>query len=188
MPITNYQKSHAKKVRMCSLIRILLCCVLSGMCTFTHAEVVPGGVYTTKLSASTTRVTYKNHPVLIVDRLAIVGIDIKADPGDHEITLFDEADNATQRSFTVVAKQYPEQRLTIANPRMVNPNEDDLKRIRSESAKMQTQYRSFSMIEFSLRPFLKPADGVTSSPFGHRCDGKNQLREDRRWLRSLEPN
>ncbi len=81
---------------MSSLIRVLLCCALSNLCAFAHAQAVPGGIYTTQLSANTTRVTYKNRPVLIVDRLAIVGIDIKADPGNHELTLFDEANGQTK--------------------------------------------------------------------------------------------
>ena len=153
---------------MSSLVRVLACCTLSGLYAFAHAEAVPGGVYTTQLPVNVVRVSYKDRPVLIFERLAIVGIGINADPGNHELALFDEAENYTKLSLTVFAKQYPEQRLSIANPRMVNPNEDDLVRIRSESTKMQAQYRRFSKVESSLRPFLKPAQGVTSSPFGHR--------------------
>ena len=153
---------------MIRLVQFLGFCTLSGLCAIAHAEAVPGGVYTIKLPPDITRVSYRDRPVMIVDRLAIVGIEIHAEPGNHKLVFFDKADNATPFPFTVSAKQYPEQRLTIANPRMVNPNEEDLKRIRGESAKMQTQYRSFSNTEFSVRPFLMPADGAISSPFGRR--------------------
>ncbi len=151
-----------------SVIRTLLWCALCGPFGFAQAEAVPGGVYATKLPANVARVSYKDRPVLVVDGLAIVGIGLNAKPGDHALTLFDETGQVTKVSFPVFAKTYEEQRLTIANPRMVNPNEDDLKRIRGESTRMQTQYERFSRIEFSLRPFLKPAAGPTSSPFGRR--------------------
>ncbi|MCZ6616780.1 MAG: peptidoglycan DD-metalloendopeptidase family protein [Gammaproteobacteria bacterium] len=153
---------------MSSLVRSLAFWALCSLPSLAHAQAVPGGVYTAKLPANVARVHYRDRPVLIVDGLAIVGIGINADLGNHELTLFDQADKQTKYSFTVLAKQYPEQHLTIANPRMVNPNEEDLKRIRGETARMQSQYRRFSKIETSLRPFLKPAHGVTSSPFGHR--------------------
>ncbi len=132
---------------MSSLVRVLACFTVCVPYAFVHAEAVPGGIYTAQLPANVVRVSYKNRPVLVFERLAIVGIGITADPGNHELALFDEADNRTKLSFTVFAKQYPEQRLTIANPRMVNPNEDDLVRIRGESTKMQAQYRRFSKIE-----------------------------------------
>ncbi|MCZ6640176.1 MAG: peptidoglycan DD-metalloendopeptidase family protein [Gammaproteobacteria bacterium] len=153
---------------MSNLVRVLACCALTGFSLFALAEAVPGGVYTTTLPENVARVSYNDRPVLIVDGLAIVGIDIGADPGDHELTLIDEAGHPTKHSFTISAKEYPEQRLTIANQRLVNPNEDDLIRIRGESTKMRTQFQRFSKVESTLRPFLKPVEGVTSGPFGRR--------------------
>lgn len=150
------------------LFRIFSACTLAGLFATAQAESVPGGVYTMKLPATTVRVSYQDRPVMIVDGIAIVGIGISSEPGIHQLTLIDQANNSTNHSFTVAAKQYPEQRLTISNPRLVNPNEEDLKRIRGESSRMQKQYRRFSKPEPSLRPFLIPADGVISSPFGRR--------------------
>lgn len=153
---------------MSNLVRVLVYCSLVGLHTLARAQAVPGGVYTTTLPANVVRVSYHDRPVLIVDGLAIVGIGISTDPGDQKLTLFDQAGKTTVVSFTIFAKEYPEQRLTIANPRMVNPNEDDLLRIRGESTKMRAQFQRFSKLESTLRPFLKPADGVTSSSFGRR--------------------
>jgi murein DD-endopeptidase MepM/ murein hydrolase activator NlpD len=65
-------------------------------------------------------------------------------------------------------KRYTEQRLTIDNPRMVNPLEEDLARIREESARMRTQYQRFSVPAAPPQPFLQPVTGPLSSSFGRR--------------------
>lgn len=131
-------------------------------------ESVPGGLHLQPLPEEIASVEYFEQQVLIVDSIAIVGIALSAKPGEHEL-LFTYHDGTTEkRHFSVTTKQYPEQRLTIANPKMVNPDPSDLERIGRESKLMREQYRRFSPLEHSLAPFLKPVDGVTSSPFGRR--------------------
>ena len=150
---------------MSSLVRVLACFTASVPYAFAHAEAVPGGVYTTQLPENVVRVSYKNRPVLVFARLAIVGIGITADPGNHALALFDEADNRTKLSFTVFAKQYPEQRLTIANPRMVDPNEDDLVRIRGESTKMQATVQAFLEDRIFFAAFSEASPGCHLESF-----------------------
>lgn len=152
------------------LVRILLCCGLGiGLCTNAWAvETVPGGLYLHPLAEGIVRAEYLNVPVLIVNSVAVVGIPLSAQTGEHELLLRYADDTVETRHFHVSAKQYPEQRLTIDNPRMVNPNSQDLERIRVESAQMREQYIRFSPLQHSLAPFVKPVDGVTSSPFGRR--------------------
>jgi murein DD-endopeptidase MepM/ murein hydrolase activator NlpD len=132
------------------------------------AESVPGGIYLEPLREGVTRVTYGNRPVLILQQVALVGISLSAKPGTHHLTLHYADGRSETRSFVIEPKQYAEQRLTIDNPRMVNPNPDDLARIREESARMRAQYDSFSPRTDSPIPFLQPVDGPLSSSFGRR--------------------
>jgi len=67
------------------------------------------------------------------------------------------------RQFEVREKQYTEQRLTIDNPRMVNPDPQDLARIRSESASMRERYQRFGELTDSPLPFIQPVAGPLSS-------------------------
>jgi murein DD-endopeptidase MepM/ murein hydrolase activator NlpD len=100
--------------------------------------------------------------------VAIVGIHLNADAGTHRIRV-EHADGSHQwRQFAVAAKSYTEQHLTIENPRMVNPLEQDLARIREESARMRAQYTLFSKPLDSPLPFVQPVQGPLSSSFGRR--------------------
>jgi murein DD-endopeptidase MepM/ murein hydrolase activator NlpD len=67
----------------------------------------------------------------------------------------------------VTPKAYPEQRLRIANPKMVNPDPEDLQRIESEAERMEAVYSGFSPGPVPVA-FDKPLNGRTSSPFGFR--------------------
>lgn len=132
------------------------------------AESVPGGVYLHPLPDNVSGVRYRDQPVLIYRQVAMVGIHLNAKPGTHRIVL-DYPDGRTEdRHFTVTAKQYTEQHLTIDNPKMVNPDEQDLGRIREESARMRAQYVLFSEPADSPMPFVQPVEGPLSSSFGRR--------------------
>jgi murein DD-endopeptidase MepM/ murein hydrolase activator NlpD len=129
---------------------------------------VPGGLYALTPLAPDSTATYRGRPVLVIGNTAMVGIPITAEPGTHSMQVTDAAGQTSSHDFAVVAKQYPEQRITIANKRMVNPEPQDLDRIRRESASMRSQYLSFSQLAEGVRPFVKPVEGITSSPFGRR--------------------
>ncbi|MDH3642504.1 MAG: M23 family metallopeptidase [Gammaproteobacteria bacterium] len=138
-----------------------------------QATAVPGGLYAYSRVPDGASVVYADRAVLVMDNTALVGIPISAEPGNHFLQVIDATGTNARHDFVVVAKQYPEQRLTIANKRMVNPEPRDLERIRGESSAMRQQYLSFSTFAASttaasLRPFLKPVAGITSSPFGRR--------------------
>ena len=127
----------------------------------------PGGIYVLAVPSGVESVTYQHRPVLIHQGRALVGIHINTDPGDYELRLHGP-DGATAHGFTVVAKTYPEEHLTIANERMVNPAEEDLLRIRKETERQLAQYRRFTQRPLRLSPFNQPVAGVVSSVFGHR--------------------
>lgn len=130
-----------------------------------YADVVPGGILVTPLPDGATGATFSGRRVLIRAREAIVGIGLDVPPGTHHL----EFVGATLpgRTFTVTPKAYPEQRLQIANPKMVNPDPEDLKRIEAEAKRMEAVYLSFSPGE-APAVFNKPLNGRTSSPFGFR--------------------
>ncbi len=132
------------------------------------AESVPGGLYLHPLADDVVAVRYRDQPVLVHRQVAIVGIHLNAEPGTHKLQLRYSDGTADWRSFTVAPKQYTEQRLTIENPRMVNPLAEDLARIREESARMRAQYVRFSEPVGSPQPFVQPVAGPLSSSFGRR--------------------
>lgn len=136
-----------------------------------RADAVPGGVHRIALppgSSPVVAVRYRGEPVLRYDGHAIIGIGLDAAPGDHEVTVA-YGDGSTRRlTFTVTDKAYPEQHLTIADDRKVNPYENDLPRIRDEVARQRAVYESFSDRAVELAPFLQPVAGIVSSPFGRR--------------------
>jgi murein DD-endopeptidase MepM/ murein hydrolase activator NlpD len=98
---------------------------------------------------------------------AVVGVPLNATPGTLQLQV-ETPRGPRAVDFEVAPKSYPEQRLTIANERLVNPLPEDLARIERESALMRAQYRRFTPLEQSPFPLLKPVQGRISSPFGLR--------------------
>lgn len=151
------------RVRLVLMMSLLI--MAGGVCAI---ESVPGGVYLHPLPEGVESVFYRGKPVLTFRKVALVGISLRAEPGTHHIELRYADGRQETRQFSVEPKQYTEQRLTIDNPKMVNPDPEDLARIREESARMQAQYASFSERGASPLPFLQPVEGPLSSSFGRR--------------------
>ena len=147
------------------ILTALLCWLLPALL---RADAVPGGLYTFAPVPPASEVRFEDRRVLVIDDTALVGIPLSATPGTHSLTITSPSGVSVLHEFEVAPKQYPEQRLTIANRKMVNPDPQDLERIRRESVLMSEQYVSFTAALERLRPFLKPVQGVTSSPFGRR--------------------
>lgn len=133
---------------------------------------VPGGVAVVPTATQAAAAYYEGERVMLAEyegaQYAIIGLALSAKPGMHTFTL--ETSDGTQETlgFSVAAKTYTEQRLTIKNQRQVNPNAEDMVRIRAESAEMNA---AFSSWDETLTPTLTlnvPVDGVRSSSFGHR--------------------
>ena len=131
------------------------------------AEAVPGGVYLFEMPPGFDAALFQDHPVMVHRGRALVGLHINTEPGEHELKLAGDAGTQSHR-FQVTAKQYPEEHLTIANQRLVNPPESDLVRIREETARQLAQYQRFTARPLDLSPFVLPVKGRVSSVFGHR--------------------
>ena len=126
-----------------------------------------GGVAALPLPEGAIDVLYDGEPALIIADHVIVGVGLGATPGRHDVVVRTVDGDATVY-FEVVGKQYPEQRLTIANTRQVNPLAEDLERIERESEQQRAAYARRTPVRPDLLPFEQPVRGIYSSPFGLR--------------------
>jgi murein DD-endopeptidase MepM/ murein hydrolase activator NlpD len=136
---------------------------------------VPGGVASVDLGPQPTRpsASYAGKPVMVRKRgamwVAIVGIGLSADPKQAQHVVVRNAEGGERRvGFKLAAKQYAEQRLTVA-PKHVELSPEDLARYEREKAHLDATLRTFSAGREppSLR-LLQPTDGSRSSSFGLR--------------------
>ncbi len=132
---------------------------------------VPGGVALVGLGPADgqpPRARYRDKPVMVQQTggqwTAVVGIPLTAKPGEHELALAD----GQRLRFAVQAKDYPSQHLTIKNKRKVNPNEDDMKRIRRERRRINAALAHWRATDQVAISFILPVEGRLSSPFGLR--------------------
>ncbi len=147
-------------------------------------QLTPGGVALVSLPSigpAEPRVHYHQIPVTTIQRnthwVALVGIPLSAKPGPHEIVArWGENGPKSRHSFTVTAKAYPEQRLTIKNKRKVNPNPADMERIGKEQQRIRQARHSWRHTTPALTLQL-PVVGRESSQFGLRRFFNNQARK-----------
>lgn len=132
---------------------------------------VPGGVALVRLGESEQApvVHFQKKRVMVVSAegawQALVGIPLSTRPGTQQLQVQGRARPLT---FEVQNKQYAEQRLTVTNKRHVNPNAEDLARIRSESSRINQALRAWRMQDEVQTRFTLPLGGRLSSPFGLR--------------------
>ncbi|HEX22405.1 MAG TPA: M23 family peptidase, partial [Chromatiales bacterium] len=104
-----------------------------------HSEAVPGGVTVIDLGPAHGKppvLHYKKQQVMVQQDQgrwkAVVGIPLSTKPGTQQLTLA----RGAPLTFTVQAKDYATQHLTIKNKRKVNPNKQDMTRIRGERGRI----------------------------------------------------
>ncbi|NOX10037.1 MAG: M23 family metallopeptidase [Gammaproteobacteria bacterium] len=139
-------------------------------------QVVPGGIAVIKIGSSENQTKpqtrFNNKPVMLVQHnsawYAIIGIPLKTPLGQQ---ILEVKTHHTQRSipFIVKNKEYEAQYITIKNKRKVNPEQRDLKRIHTESARMRKAFNHFDeSIPLNKLQFSLPVEGTISSHFGLR--------------------
>jgi len=137
-------------------------------------EPTPGGVAVIALPTypETASAFYRDRRTLVVKRdenwIAVVGIPLSAKAGKHQLELRQPGRPVRRIPFTVKAKTYETQRLTIENKRMVNPEKRDMVRINGERARIGKALTHWSDNEDVPLRFDVPVDGIESSPFGLR--------------------
>lgn len=122
----------------------------------------PGGVVELTLPEGVTA-SLDNLPLWQEDNRVFVGLGLKLEPGRHAIDL----SNGMQLSFEVGPREYPEQRIRLANQQYVTPNEQRLQRIRTEAVEQRAYYKTFSEHRPQL-PFVLPLEGPISGAFGRK--------------------
>ncbi len=129
---------------------------------------VPGGVARINLETDNRpeNVRYEGEDVLVRATPrgweALVGIDLGADPGEHQI----EVDGQPQ-AFTVKSYAYEEQHIEIEDQEMVTPPEDTLERIWAEQEEIRAAFRSRTHTATPRLDFHKPvSDSRVSAEFG----------------------
>lgn len=134
---------------------------------------VPGGIALIELpdSDQAPQVRYGNYRVTVIQQgqkwLALVGIPLATPPGRHSLQITRHG-TSSELSFVVHDKHYRTEKVTVSNPRQVNPTAEDLRRIETESARTEaalTHYTETLQPDFTL---LQPIAGKPSPTFGFR--------------------
>ncbi|MFY0480147.1 peptidoglycan DD-metalloendopeptidase family protein [Achromobacter marplatensis] len=137
---------------------------------------VPGGVAVLALGDAdrAPEVSFLDRRVLVVREegkqwIAVVGIPLSVKPGEQQVVVSD-ARGSRKLPFKVVAKEYVAQHITLKNPRQVDPNPDDMKRIEREMAEQSAANRTYRAGVTPSNLLLdRPVNGGRlSSPFGLR--------------------
>lgn len=129
---------------------------------------VPGGVVAVPLPPEAEAARFGAAPVLLYRGHALLGLPLDTALGRHRLVITQRDGAVSEAAVNVVGKDYPQQHLTIANPRHVNPNAADLERIREESATMRDAYAALSPRAGNFHPFLRPLEGPVTGAFGRR--------------------
>ena len=127
----------------------------------------PGGIYVWEIPTTATEIRFGNRPVFTVNGKAIIGVPISQESGEAAIDF--RLENLSKKDiFRIKKKNYTEQRITLADTKMVSPPAKELDRIRKESAAQKAVYASFTpQIDLS-KGFIMPLKGRKTSLYGHR--------------------
>jgi murein DD-endopeptidase MepM/ murein hydrolase activator NlpD len=130
---------------------------------------VPGGVAVIPIhgKAQAPKVAYHGEPVLTrrsaAGWVAVVGISLSAKPGQDAIEV-----DGKPVPFAIRPKRYPEQRVQLKNPRLVNPNAEDEARIEKENALMAPVWKAWPEDFTPSLAFRQPTPGSLTASFGMR--------------------
>ena len=128
---------------------------------------IPGGIFTLKLPAGTSKVVYNDKPVFTANGYALVAVPIGVSPGRQEVSITVN-DVVQSLSFEVHPHTYTEQHITIENEALVSPPKDVQERITGEAIRQRGLYAAHRPGHDVDDGFAKPLEGITTSLFGHR--------------------
>jgi len=135
---------------------------------------VPGGIATVKLTSAQTplKAYFRGQRVMLQKAaqgwFAVIGLPLNLKPGEYHVSYTSSDRQQHERGFTVQAKDYDLQRITLKNKQMVNPTPQELVRIRRESRIIHRALRHWRATPSVDLNFQMPIQGVISSPFGLR--------------------
>lgn len=165
------------------LTLIFLLPVLAHGATLPDGSPVPGGIIPLTVDSANNpppQVFYQDRRVLVLKNehqwVALVGIPLSAEPGEHRLRIQRAGQAETYKSFTVTPKEYPSQYITLKETRYVNPPPEDLKRIKKETILINRALSTWTAQPAVDLDFHLPVNGRLSSPFGLRRFFNNQPR------------
>ena len=163
--------------------RVAALAICLGACVFASAadsvvlpreSRVPGGIAYIEVPGDTEPpvATFDGHRAAVIRRndrwVAVVGIPLATEIGAHNLTV-KTATGSTAVPFRVSDKKYRTQHLTIKNQRQVEPNPDDLARIKVETARSDTALSTYTDAPaLPVLTLLAPVEGVRSDSYGSR--------------------
>lgn len=119
--------------------------------------------------------------------LVLVPVHMDTPPGRISVTTR-QADGIEQDWFIdVQARSYREERLQIANQRLVEPLPEDVERYTREAALQKKVYESYSELQNLPFPMQLPTSGIRSSEFGVRRFFNDQPRSPHSGLDLASP-
>ncbi len=159
---------------------LLSALLLASLATAAPQEArVPGGIAVLPLAGALrteVQALYQGQPVFIEEdgegaRRLVVGIPLGAAPGNAAVLLVNArtGESLDVVTFTVYAKQYPEQRITLPpGSKHVNPGAAELARYAREAAEQGAAYRIFSESGRRWPGFILPTAGQANPSFGRK--------------------
>ncbi len=133
------------------------------------ASPVPGGVAVVPIQGKEQppKATCHGEPVLVrhgtAGWVAVVGIPLSTKPGQETLEVDGKA-----VAFAIKPKQYPEQRVQLKNPRLVNPNAEDEARIAKEQLLIAPAWKVWPEGITPSLAFRQPTPGALTASFGMR--------------------
>jgi len=142
-----------------------------------RAANVPGGVARVALGALVSdaerpRAWLGEHEVLVAadgdEWVALVGLALDTPVAMHELRVVDASGLQRSVRFPVVAKRYPEQRITPRDTGKVQLSASDLARVEAEMKTIQALKRHWRSVSDTDTDFALPAEGRLTGRFGVR--------------------
>lgn len=130
---------------------------------------VPGGVVLLEVGSGPEAPEVRFHGDRVLVRrgprgwVALVGLKLSAKPGLDRVEV-----DGRSLPFTVRPARYPEQRITVPDPRKVNPSKEDEARIAREDALMKPVWKLWPEGATASLDFLQPTPGRLTASFGLR--------------------
>ncbi len=97
----------------------------------------------------------------------LAAVEATAEPGPRSLEIVGRTGTVARQRIEVAARAFGEQRLRV-DPRLVNPDPEDAARAAREAKRIRAVLSRVSRPRLWSPPFLLPARGPVSSPFGVR--------------------
>lgn len=150
----------------------LLLASLLALADLPRTDPVPGGIVTVRLGparqpAPQAFLAETRVMVLAHDNAwhAVVGLPLELEPGEHYLRVVDGG-AVRELPFTVKAKEYAVQHITLRDQRMVEPPAEDLARIEQDRFTITGVFERWTEVATPPVRFDLPAKGRVSANFG----------------------